>query len=94
MRQPLSPAARQAFEEIASTKTYLYSPPGRAARLLELMPDFAISGGRSFTETRWALGEGEDGAARLQLLGQARPSCRLRRAEGGAWEGRAAGDGG
>lgn len=93
MRQPLGHVARHAFEEIASTKTYLYSPARRGARLLELMPDFTISGGRSFTESRWALAEGEDGVAGLCLLGQARPSCHLRRTEGGAWEGHAAGDG-
>jgi hypothetical protein len=84
-----SPRTRRAFEEIASTKTYLYSLAGSGARLFELMPDFTLSSGRSFEESRWALGEGEDGVARLYLLGQEKLSCVLRWMEVGSWVRRA-----
>lgn len=81
-------AERAAYEEVCAVRSFEYCLEGRGARLLELRPDFSVGRGAALMEVAWMVEEDKDGEAVLTIRNANAPTCFLRRAHGGAWEGR------
>lgn len=81
-------AERAAYEEVCATRSFEYQLEGIGARLLELRPDFNVGHGGALMEVAWMVEEDKDGEAVLSIHNAHAPTCFLRRAPSGAWEGR------
>jgi hypothetical protein len=81
-------AERAAYEEVCAARWFMYQLEGQGERPLELLPDFCVGRGAALMEVSWAVEEDKDGGAVLSIRNANAPTCFLRRAPGGAWEGR------
>jgi hypothetical protein len=81
-------AERAAYEEVCAVRSFEYRLEGHGARLLELRPDFNVGHGAALMEVAWMVEEDKEGEAVLSIRNANAPTCFLRRAPDGAWEGR------